>query len=333
MLVSRNIVGRYLEAMATKTRHIGTCAYCGQSVKCPRGKLAHHGYRRPGYGYIEGSCPGTHHEPYEVSPKTAELGVNQYNHEVDSLKNRLREHAKATEITLKGPRSYSKERVVQKGDDDWEHVHRAVENRIEGDLKQAERLLKHYEKLVRDWKPAKTKTVEEEEAKKRERADVVRQKRMERYTTNRDKTMSRLRKAFEKVQKAEKALKSARDGKKIAKALKAAASGAYIIYQTFYGKPYKLEQNYPGPISRDDIIADWASDDILEHMGLKTSGGYVKGSEASKMESKAFSGNYDEDMYLWDGLDHWAPFWPGWKGKIQYPEGSTGRKNPARMSW
>lgn len=45
-----------------------TCACCfrAQKVK-PNGKMFVHGYTRPGYGYIEGGCPGNQFAPYEVS--------------------------------------------------------------------------------------------------------------------------------------------------------------------------------------------------------------------------------------------------------------------------
>lgn len=45
-----------------------TCACCfrAQKVK-PTGTMFKHGYTRPGYGYIEGGCPGDSFAPYEVS--------------------------------------------------------------------------------------------------------------------------------------------------------------------------------------------------------------------------------------------------------------------------
>lgn len=51
----------------------GTCACCFSSQKTKtagtksNGKLFHHGYERPGNGYIEGACPGHEFLPYEKS--------------------------------------------------------------------------------------------------------------------------------------------------------------------------------------------------------------------------------------------------------------------------
>lgn len=52
-------------------KYTGTCQACFgvQSTKNNAGALAmvHHGYRRPGVGYIIGDCAGVDHLPYELS--------------------------------------------------------------------------------------------------------------------------------------------------------------------------------------------------------------------------------------------------------------------------
>lgn len=332
MLSALKVAARF--SAITKARSIGTCGFCEQEVKCPRGTLAHHGYRRPGYGYIEGSCPGTHHPPFEVSPKTAEIGVSTYSKTVKELTKRLRELPKVKVLLVKEWRS-STPKELRKDEaepDEWRQAYGNIEHGLKRDLKESERWLDRYEKKVRGWEPAQVKTVEEEVAKKRQRAEVVRAQRMERYVTNRDKTIGRLHKAFKKVQDAERKLKSARDAKSIWKALTQAAKGAHIIYGTYVSKPSKLQQNHPDPVSKDDVCNDMGLDEMWEHMGLKTSSGYVKWAVANEWESKAFSGDNEERGWLWLGLDYWKPFWPGWKGSIDYPLGSKGRSD-GRHSW
>jgi hypothetical protein len=58
-----------------KTRYVGTCPVCekefklfGDGVKT----LVHHGYQRPGDGFIVGDCFAVKYEPYEVSTKGCE---------------------------------------------------------------------------------------------------------------------------------------------------------------------------------------------------------------------------------------------------------------------
>lgn len=53
--------------MDTATRHIGNCQLCEGDFKLHLGTMVHHGYQRPGDGYIVGDCPGVHQLPYEVS--------------------------------------------------------------------------------------------------------------------------------------------------------------------------------------------------------------------------------------------------------------------------
>ena len=48
-------------------KYIGTCGVCGRSIKVRNGKLVHHGYSRPGTGFIEGDCFAVGAEPYERS--------------------------------------------------------------------------------------------------------------------------------------------------------------------------------------------------------------------------------------------------------------------------
>jgi hypothetical protein len=44
-----------------------TCQACFNAQAVQHGTLVHHGYRRPGWGYIVGDCAGVHDLPFEVS--------------------------------------------------------------------------------------------------------------------------------------------------------------------------------------------------------------------------------------------------------------------------
>ena len=82
--------------MTTKTRHIGHCAACDGRFKVRDGKLVHHGYKRPGYGYIVGDCLGALSEPHELSPAVAKLALAQ----VRAWRARLLAQAQAAEGAL-----------------------------------------------------------------------------------------------------------------------------------------------------------------------------------------------------------------------------------------
>jgi hypothetical protein len=49
------------------TRYVGNCQICEGDFKLHEGRMVHHGYERPGHGYIVGDCSGVREVPYEVS--------------------------------------------------------------------------------------------------------------------------------------------------------------------------------------------------------------------------------------------------------------------------
>lgn len=81
--------------MATKTRKLGTCPICfnTQVVKGAKGKesMVLHGYTRPGYGYIEGNCPGYHKVAFERSPEATKDFIVSLKNGLVELNNRLAE--------------------------------------------------------------------------------------------------------------------------------------------------------------------------------------------------------------------------------------------------
>jgi len=44
-----------------------TCQICGRAILAKTGRIAHHGYKRPGNGWQTSSCYGARHRPYEVA--------------------------------------------------------------------------------------------------------------------------------------------------------------------------------------------------------------------------------------------------------------------------
>ena len=50
----------------SKATHIGECQICGSHQKLPGGVMAKHGYTTR-FNFFEGVCPGSDHEPYELS--------------------------------------------------------------------------------------------------------------------------------------------------------------------------------------------------------------------------------------------------------------------------
>jgi hypothetical protein len=64
--------------MSTVLRYAGQCQFCERSQKIDRHRnMVHHGYERPGTGWIEGDCPGVGFPPYQLSCGAIKLWLGQ----------------------------------------------------------------------------------------------------------------------------------------------------------------------------------------------------------------------------------------------------------------
>jgi hypothetical protein len=74
---------------AAKTAKSMTCQCCGRQIFAQRGKIAHHGYERPGYGWQTASCMGATYLPFEVDrARLADLIV-RLEHELQETRENL----------------------------------------------------------------------------------------------------------------------------------------------------------------------------------------------------------------------------------------------------
>lgn len=54
-----------------------TCQVCGRPIKAKSGLIAHHGYKRPQYGWQTASCIGARHLPYEESCDVLPVAIDK----------------------------------------------------------------------------------------------------------------------------------------------------------------------------------------------------------------------------------------------------------------
>lgn len=66
-----------------------TCGACMGSVKAGKGRIAHHGYKRPGHGWQTTSCMGARMLPWEVSPEGGEALKNAILHQLPQAEEEL----------------------------------------------------------------------------------------------------------------------------------------------------------------------------------------------------------------------------------------------------
>lgn len=70
-----------------------TCQICGRPILANTGKIAHHGYERPGYGWQTASCQGAGHRPFEASRDELGRYIEGLNRRLDQLAERQRQHS------------------------------------------------------------------------------------------------------------------------------------------------------------------------------------------------------------------------------------------------
>lgn len=162
---------------ATKTRYIGFCPVCEGHFKCQsvRGKhlLVHHGYKRPGEGYIIGDCFGVGREPHEVSPN---LAIDYRDALIVQLGDLRESHANLPRLTELHVRNWRTNRLERVTIDDprWRRHFEEHERNLAFQIKETERAVKRTERHIETWERLPLKTVAEEveevARQKRERA-------------------------------------------------------------------------------------------------------------------------------------------------------------------
>lgn len=155
-------------------RYIGLCAACMRSfvVQPDRQgtlRLVHHGYQRPGYGYIVGDCPGVGYEPHEVSPHLAQVMLDRLQLERDTTQYELRELPNKTELVfiehqydrsrghIDVPRTIHPGEVLEVRAEyrprTFESTMEETRRKLQLQLDLLERGIEDYTKLIAEWKP------------------------------------------------------------------------------------------------------------------------------------------------------------------------------------
>ncbi len=184
-------------ASTTSTRYLGYCPACNGDFKVRDGVLVHHGYQRPGHGYIVGDCFAVHMAPHETSPETAKKFLEQLHSIKVSLAERI-DHLRTTDTLIVEKTRYESGKCVEctvtlkKDETDeytWDHTRERQIDRVKGALQSLGLDIERVQKLVRTWAEKPLRTVEEEVAAKKA---VVEARRAEKEAERRMKVQARI---------------------------------------------------------------------------------------------------------------------------------------------
>ena len=162
----------------TATRYVGNCQICEGDQKLHAGGMVHHGYRRPGDGFIHGDCPGVGHVPYEVSCDLVKEHIVDLGRFIKDKQDWLRrlQGGEVTELHVEEYRGAGRRELVRVvagtaeadkhdlsyGCTLWERALRGAVRKAESLIRQAADDVVRCERRVAAWAPRPVRTVEEE---------------------------------------------------------------------------------------------------------------------------------------------------------------------------
>lgn len=160
--------------MATSTRYIGYCPCCTRVIKVRDEKLVHHGYERPGCGYIVGDCYGVNRTPHELSDGLAREFQAKLAGYLQNKEVALAELPNRTKFVVRGKYLGNmawEKKVLIKGECpeyEWDTAYRNAEYELKCEIRSLKSEVDRLQKLIDTWVLKPLTTVEEEIASKRE---------------------------------------------------------------------------------------------------------------------------------------------------------------------
>lgn len=243
-------------------RHIGWCPVCERDVKVRDDRLVHHGYQRPGFGYIVGDCFGVGFRPYELSPEAAEQFL--YRVVIPQIQRLEQQLELLPEATVLKTRKYGGVGIgryemvdVRKEEVDarrWQELLRSNEKSMRNDLQVYQGESERLDRLIADWSPKPLREVREEQAAKRA-ATEDRERR--KATARDDKVAAQVAKYQQRIDSAVRR-----------RNMNAVAN----IYES---ASRKLRELSNWELSQDEALAMLDRDHVWRAFGLLTNEGYA----------------------------------------------------------
>jgi hypothetical protein len=132
----------------------GTCSCCFRDTTVlDTGRMAHHGYQRPGDGYQSASCSGVRFLPLEVSTEGLEWLVWTVSEKLGADRERLSRRDEMNTITYEAhEKGKLVPRKISRGEEGWDKTFRAWTRMMEHAVQTGERQLDHLEGELETWR-------------------------------------------------------------------------------------------------------------------------------------------------------------------------------------
>jgi hypothetical protein len=132
----------------------GTCSCCFRDTAViETGRMAHHGYERPGDGAQSASCAGVRFRPLEVSTEGLEWLVWSTSEKLGADRERLSLLDEMSTITYQAhDEGRLVPRTITRGEEGWDKTLRAWTRMMEHTVQTGERQLDHCEAQLETWR-------------------------------------------------------------------------------------------------------------------------------------------------------------------------------------
>lgn len=155
-LKSKIVKGRVSNNTPAKPQNpnkdVKTCPVCYRHIAVQNGKMAHHGYTRPGYGFQTASCGGIKFPPLEISPEGLQWALQEAQAELKKVESLYDDRSALTSL-IKPTSSFNQPRhAITIDDPRWPRMFRAYCAQLEATMRHLRHEIDERETRLLNWK-------------------------------------------------------------------------------------------------------------------------------------------------------------------------------------
>jgi len=137
---------------AERTReNTGTCGVCGGEYKLIAGHLVHHGFQRPGHGYIVGDCFGVGYQAWEKSKQSVVDYVKALGKMATDMEAKLKKFQDGEIKSINGEDRQGKKIVYTPSHENWDKQVKGAMSALSRDIEYIHRDVEMYKGRLEKW--------------------------------------------------------------------------------------------------------------------------------------------------------------------------------------
>lgn len=275
-------------------KHLGFCPCCRGDFRLHKRTLVHHGYKRPGDGYIHGDCFGVGKAPHELTNETAKMWL-EYLRQVRVM--RVNAVARIPELTQLSGRYPGATPVVKATcrPEVWEAAIRSHRNNLEGEIRMIDGDLAETQHLIDTWTLLPLRLVADVEDHERACRELTKQ------VKQKEREMKAEHDAWKRANRMVSRIKNlTKDVDRWVKKNEPAKLGD-LYYEIVRNLPDVCERRF----KPEEILPWFDRDDVWRGLGLLDENGYVLPARDAEWDPKTRKwvrqpGDSEQDQRFYD---------------------------------